>query len=172
MWFLIVRLGMWFLIVWLEIRFLIVRLEGLWLIVRLEMRFLIVRLEGWWLIVRLEMRFLMVWRWCYSQLLIGLELCWLIGRFRKWGFSFEFDLAFFCWFWDVVVAHWHKCPLPSIFANVAFKRYRSKPFLYPILVTILKELDSHCIENPYILFLVQYWANLAWMFIYAPNHKL
>ena len=33
-----------------------------------------------------------------------------------------------------------------------------------------KEMDYHCIEKPYILFLVQYWANLAWMFIYVPNH--
>ena len=35
-----------------------------------------------------------------------------------------------------------------------------------------EEMDYHCIENPYILFLVQYWANLAWMLIYVPNHKL
>ena len=25
---------------------------------------------------------------------------------------------------------------------------------------------AHCLEKPYILFIVQCWANLAWMFIY------
>ena len=33
-----------------------------------------------------------------------------------------------------------------------------------------KEMDYHCIEKPYILFLVEYWANFAWMFIDVPNH--
>ena len=38
------------------------------------------------------------------------------------------------------------------------------------LLSLIKEMDYHCIEKPYILFLVQYWANFAWMFIYVPNH--
>ena len=45
-----------------------------------------------------------------------------------------------------------------------------RPLEIPILTLEWKEMDYHCIEKPYILFLVQYWANLAWMFIYVPNH--
>ena len=39
-----------------------------------------------------------------------------------------------------------------------------------IVLIFTKKLDYRCIGNPYILFLVQYRTNLAWICIYTPNH--
>ena len=56
------------------------------------------------------------------------------------------------WFWEYRV--FHKCI-----------------FLFNWLIVVVtfllfyrKEMDYHCIEKPYILFLVQYWANFSWLF--------